>query len=86
MIGKKRKEAIRLARQYKKDCHDKATIRKLNFNYLITIQIKGKPFSYIIGLEETQGTIEERNLKFARFLVNSIEYYNQYMRERRCGK
>ena len=78
MIGKKRKEAFRLKKQYEKDFYpSKAQVIKVSQHYLVSVIIKNHPFSYTIGLPQIEGTEDERNKNFARFLVDSVLYLSK---------
>lgn len=77
MIGKKKKEAYRLCSLLKETFKAKPYVTKVSEAYLITILIKRKTFSYKVGLEQLQGSEEERNKNFAQFIVDSIFNYNR---------
>lgn len=75
MSSKKRKEAFRLKKQFEKDFSPaKAKVIRLSQYYLVSIQIKGKPFSYRVTLDQLKGSAEQRNLSFAKFIVDSMIY------------
>ena len=78
MVGKKLNEARRLAKLYnqtfKGSC---AIVTSISNEYIITVTIKNKKFSYPINLSSLSNSEEDRNKNFAKFIVDSIYNYNR---------
>lgn len=72
MIGKKLEEARRLVKYASTVDKFNPIIIKLNSNYLVSILIRNNRYSYIVDMSHVKLDIDERNMKFAKFVADSI--------------
>lgn len=78
MVGKKLNEARRLAKLYNQTFKDSvAYVTKLSNEYLVTIAINGKKFSYSVNLNSLENDEDKRNKEFAKFIVDSVMNYSR---------
>lgn len=72
MIGKKLKEARRLLEYASGVEKFNPIIIRLNSNYLVSILIRNKRYSYVVDMEHIKLDITDRNMRFAKFVADSI--------------
>ena len=78
MVGKKLNEARRLAKLYNQTFKGSfASVTKLSNEYLVTITINRKKFSYSVNLNSLENDEDKRNKEFAKFIVDSVMNYNR---------